>query len=236
MRKVIEITEDVKVGNGIILEKGDKIRVFTLLEAKGSVGIQTKDWDRMMDLVLADKDGASIAKSIRDKNKAIARYIAGMKIDNRSNFDSFYNKAIELGATKDEIDLIMSNTVIPDNIAEKYKDLKNKKLSNRFVGPISKEVLKMGFDINYLPHNGNAITMEGKDAMSRNGRKWTIGYKTEITTKNKTIDFIFDAITDEGGGTTFYSIYMFDGSHVESRVMGQREFLTWLKSELKKYQ
>jgi hypothetical protein len=30
----------------------------------------------------------------------------------------------------------------------------------------------MGLDIIYLPHNGYAITIVGKDAMDRNGRKY----------------------------------------------------------------
>ena len=235
---VIEITEEVKVGNGIILEKGDKIKVLTMSEAGQRTGeIQSKDWDRMLDLVLAGKDGSGAARSIKDKNKAIARYVAGIKLSSSywGEFDSFYDKAIELGATKTEIDLVIANTVIPDNVAEKYKSLKNKKLNNRFVGVISKEVLKMGFDIDFLPYGGNAFTNEGRDAMRRNGRKWTIGYKTEISINDKKIDFVFDAITDEGSGPTSYVVYMFDRRRHDSRPKGQREFLTWLKSKLNEY-
>ena len=36
-----------------------------------------KDWGRMLDLVIADKNGDNVAKSIKDKSKAIARFVAG---------------------------------------------------------------------------------------------------------------------------------------------------------------
>jgi len=73
-----------------------------------------------MDLVLQDKDGASVAKKIKDKNKAIARYIAGVKLENHgrtsklswSDFDTFYDIAIDLGATKEEIQKLMDNNFL----------------------------------------------------------------------------------------------------------------------------
>ena len=222
------------------------------IEAKHKDGeVQTKDWDRMMDLVLAGKDGAGTAKAIKDKNKAIARYIAGSllmyngetpKMD-WNEFEAFGRKALELGATEEELQSIISKTKIPTKTADKYKSLKNKKLDNRFVGAISKAIIKMGFDIEFLPHNGNAITSEGRYAMERNGRKWTIGYKTEITTPSgEKVSFIFDAITDEGDGTTYYvidTLKNLDTGEAYSSyddVVGQREFLSILKNELSKYQ
>jgi len=234
---VITITEDVKIGKGIILEAGDKIRILPLSEAGQRDGeIKVKDWDRMLDLILTGKDGSGIARSIKDKNKAIARYVAGKKISPRDRFNSFYDKAIDLGATKAEIDLVIANTVIPDNIAEKYQKLKAKKLSSRDLSSVTKEVFKAGFDINYLDNGeNNAFTNEGRDAMRRNGRKWTMGYKTEIITSDKTVDFTLDVITDEGGGTSYFSIFSFDGNVVQSRIMGKKEMLLWLKNKLSAY-
>jgi hypothetical protein len=196
--------------------------------------IQAKDWDRMMDLILAGKDSGKVAGVIKDKDKAIARYVAGVKLDPKSRFRDLYDKAIELGATAAEIEALVASTSIPTEVEERYTLLKSKRLSSRFVSPISREVLKMGFDIEYLPYNGNALTSAGKDAMRRNGRKWTIGYKTEITAADKKIGFTFDAITDEGGGTTFYAIYSFGTARVDSVEMGQRELLAWLRNQLPK--
>jgi len=179
--------------------------------------IADKDWKRMSDLVLSGKDGASVAKSIKDKNKAIARFVSGLKLENktpdynerwkeyRGYFSEFGNKALELGATVEEIQAVFDETEIPSKYAEQLTDLSDKKLDDRFVGTLSKAVLDNGFDINYL-HSGNALTIVGKDAMRRSGRKWTIGYKTEITLGDKVVKLSFDAITDEGDGPTSYFI------------------------------
>ena len=105
-----------------------------ITEAKHKDGeIQTKDWDRMMDLVLAGKDGAGTARAIKDKNKALARYVAGIKLEGRtknieswSEFGAFKEKAIELGATEQEITDMINNTVIPPKTSTKFVTLKTK--------------------------------------------------------------------------------------------------------------
>ena len=79
---------------------------------------------------------------------------------------------------------------------------------------------------------GNALTHQGKLAMKKNGRKWTIGVKTEIIINNKKVEFSFDAITDEGGGTTYYAVNSFDNRPLFSPVLGQKALLTWLKDEI----
>lgn len=225
-----------------------KFRDIFINEAKHKDGeIQSKDWDRMMDLVLAGKDGKGVASKINDKNKAIARYVAGVILEfngygkevkeSWSDFTSFADKAIELGATKEEMTAMIAKTKIPPKTFDKFSALKNKNLDNRFVGVISKAVLKMGFDIEFLGKGGNAITWEGRNAMS-NGRKWTIGYKTEIITPTETLSFVFDAITDESVDTqpTYYVVSELTGSkNVDGDVMGQRVFIAWLEKELNQY-
>ena len=178
--------------------------------------ITDKEWGRMTDLVLTGNDGVGTAKILKNKDKAIARFVAGLKLENdtlnyneswkeyRGAFSEFGNKAIELGATIEEIKDTFCENVIPVEFTEKLKKLAGKKLTNRFVGDLSKKILDGGFDINFLPHNGYAMTLEGKDAMDRNGRKWTIGYKTEISLGETKVNFAFDAITDEGDGPTSY--------------------------------
>jgi hypothetical protein len=180
--------------------------------------IEDKDWSRMSDLVLSGKDGAGVAKTITNKKKAINRYVAGLKLKgNKLNynpawkqysrdFSEFGNKALELGATPEEIEKAFDEAEVPSKYAENLGKLENKKLNNRFVGSLSKAILDAGFNIDFLPHSGNAITWEGKEAMQRNGRKWTIGYKTKIDIGGKAVNLTFDAITDEGNGPTFYII------------------------------
>jgi hypothetical protein len=88
--------------------KAKKVNDFTM-------GISPKDWERMLDLVMKGNDGDTVAKLIKDKNKAIARFVAGLKLANSSlkyndswksysgSFSSLGDKALELGATPEEI-------------------------------------------------------------------------------------------------------------------------------------
>lgn len=214
-----------------------------------NVNIVPKDWKRMLDLVVADETGDSVAKLIKDKDKAVARFVAGLKLSNSpleykdswgeysGEFSSFGNKALSLGATVEEIKNIYDNTEAPSEYIDRIKQLSGKKLKDRFVSSISKAVLDSGFDINYLRHNGYAITYIGKEAMERNGRKWTIGYKTEITLDDKKFNLIFDAVTDEGDGPTYYVVDT-SSDNIFDRLFYKRtgimEFVATIKDVLKK--
>ena len=209
--------------------------------------IESKDWDRMISLQLKGDDGSKVAKAIKDKNKAMARFVAGLKVTNSELgfgktpgwylglFSSLGDKAIELGATPEEIKDLFNQTETPQSAIEKITKLEGKKLDNRFVGAVSKAILDTGSDIKYLPHNGYAITRDGKDAMRGNGRKWTIGYKTEVDVKGKKLVFDFDAITDEGGSSTYYIVSQISDKIFKDlmyKVVGIKEFSTKLKEVL----
>lgn len=168
--------------------------------------VQDKDWERMIDLHLAGKDGKPSV--ITDKKKAIARFVAGLKITGEKpsfsygDWDNIYgnfgNRAKELGATKEEIQKVFDETELPAKFTEKIEQKSSKKLDNRFVGSLVKKILDAGHDITFEKTNGNALTHVGMYAMERNGRKWTIGYKAEVTLANgKKAKLAFDAITDE---------------------------------------
>jgi len=218
--------------------------------------ITDKDWNRMTALVLSGKDGAGTAKVIKDKNKAIARFIAGVKLENEDlrysknwkqylgSFSEFGNKALSLGASVEEIQNVFEENEVPSEYSEKLVKFANKKLRNRFVGYLSKRILDEGFDIEFLPHTGYAITQPGKDIMAQNGRKWTIGYKTRITIGESKIDLVFDAITDEGDGPTSYIIHKsgssdlfkgFSGWEGMGKIIFRTKIMEILKHEEKKY-
>lgn len=206
-------------------------------------GVSTKDWDRMLPLVMKDDDGSTVAKLIKDKNKAMARFVAGLKLGNdplnyndrwkeySGPFSELGNTAIKLGATPEEIEALFNATDVPQSYVEKMTKLAGKKLNNRFVGDISRAFIDAGCDIEYQPHNGNAITREGMDAMSRNGRKWTIGYKSVVTINGKKFDFNFDAITDEGDGPTYYVVHHSSSSVFAAGFdrVGKVEFIKRIK-------
>lgn len=85
--------------------------------------VTAKDWDRMRALVRKGSDGASVAKSIKDKVKAIDRYVAGLKLTDtelssklpfKGTFQAFGNRAIELGADYAEIKKAYDNANVKD--------------------------------------------------------------------------------------------------------------------------
>lgn len=217
-----------------------------------AAGISPKDWDRMVNLALKADSGETVAKLIKDKNKAVARFITGLKLSNSplryndswkeysGNFSALGNLAIKLGATTDEITDLYNKTEVPISYSDKMNKLSGKKLDNRFVGSISKTVLDAGYDINYTSNGGNAITGQGKDAMSRNGRKWTIGYRAEIIKGSAKFPFAFDAITDEGDGPTLFIASENESDRLFSslsyKVVGKNDFVANLKKILQEIQ
>ena len=232
--------------------EGKNPKVTKILREILTEGITSdKDWERMLSLVVTGKDGAGVASTITDKNKAIARFVAGSKLNSDNikyeasswkpfgyvMFADFGKRALDLGATPEEIQAAFDNTEIPAKYAEKLNTLssKDKKLTSTGAGKISKFILDSGFDVKFLPTNGNALTHTGMDAMSRNGRKWTIGYKAEVDLGNKKVMLVWDAITDEGDGVCMYVVSntsQLISSTAYKGVIGLREFLTDLKKGL----
>ena len=210
-------------------------------------GIEEKDWMRMADLYLNDKSGASVAKSIKDKNKAIARYVTGVKISGSDvipeyalnssgtllsgQFSEFFNKAIELGATKEEIIAEYDKLgTIPEKISEKISIFAAKNMGSWVIGDVSKSVYKAGFDMT-LSKGGNATTVAGKEAMDRSGRKWTIGYVATVKLADKSETSIsFDAITDEGVNNNVVRYVFALGSRLKSNHV-QSEFKAYSKTD-----
>ena len=104
-----------------------------------NIVITPKDWDRMLDLIVSGKDDSVVAKLINKKDKAIARFVAGLKLidfpfpsdkDLRGNvfnseFSDLGNKAILLGATVDEIKDVFDKTILPQKYIAKLNNLKN---------------------------------------------------------------------------------------------------------------
>jgi len=232
--------------------KGEGKAKQSVVAGKTKTTIAPKDWERMLTIVMKGSDGDKVAKLITKKDKAIARFVAGLKLANRplegsfreelrkygGSYEALGNKAIQLGATPEEIQATYDATTVPQKYVDKMASLGGKKLQDRFVGDVSRAVLNLGMDIEYQPHSGNAITFAGKEAMQRNGRKWTIGYKSEIDLgDNSKVNFTFDAITDEGGGPTFYRIDhssdpMF--SKLQGITLGKQKFISDLKEIIKK--
>jgi hypothetical protein len=198
---------------------------------------EEKDWLRMADLYLNDKSGEKVANSIKDKKKAISRYVTGLKIAGvnfpeekniyKSSFEDFYYTAKALGATYDEVKLEFDKLGdIPENILTKISIFAAKSFGNWITGDFAKAAYKAGFDMKF-DKGGRAMTYEGKDAMSRSGAKWTIGYTASIVIKHKdkpdsNIELKFDAITDEGVDNNTIKYVLFSMPNGFSKLDTQR--------------
>lgn len=90
--------------------------------------VAAKDWDRMSSLIKKNSDGAGVARTIKSKEKAIDRFVAGLKLTDseltkppfKGEFEAFGNRAIELGATYEEIKKVFDATSVDD--ADKPKE------------------------------------------------------------------------------------------------------------------
>ena len=252
--------EGITVKNETITENKEKQLTIELLTEKlqrisgkkvvlSEAKVGSKDWERMLDIVLKGGDGKGVASTITNKDKAISRFVAGLKLKGEDinisqsglyyngSFSEFGDKALKLGATPQEIQTTFDTTTVPSQFAQKQNDLSksDKGLRGSYTGPLANLLLKMGLDYKFSK-GGNAITRMGKDAMSRNGRKWTIGYKVEIIVKGKPYILTFDAVTDEGDGPTSYVIDDSTPKFVDAswKYLGQREFLLRIKEGLEK--
>jgi hypothetical protein len=227
---------------------------LTINEFKNYINetVSTKDWDRVFK-ISTTRDGAiKMANSLKNKDKAIARFVAGLKLNNedltynpdaynkfgRSIFAPLGEKAMELGATFDEIKVLYDNTEVPEKYLDKKLATSDAKLDNRFVSKISQFFIDNGFTIEYKNYNGPALTLPGKTAMQRNGSKWTIGYKTVVSKNGIDYTFDFDAITSESVDVkpTYYiaaksSDKIFNP--LTHEVLGIKQFLNRLKNCIK---
>jgi len=95
-----------------------------------AVSVAPMDWFRMSNLTSKADDGSSVAKLITNKNKAMTRFVAGLKLSNSplnyndaqkeytGNFSALGNLAIKLGATSNEISVLYDKTELPPSYAK----------------------------------------------------------------------------------------------------------------------
>lgn len=190
-----------------------------------SLTVDEKDYKRMYDLIAKVDDVTKLsrhseaqASKIKDPLKAAARYVAGIKMaqlyygsnfDYSSDFYPFKKKAIELGSSEEDIDKMLEEAKVPESLkvyADEKSENDKKNRKGYFVGAVVKWLNKQDFDWEFVKEAGNALTMPGKEAMSRNGRKWTMGYAIKVSKDGKEGIIEFDIITDEGGGSNQYAM------------------------------
>lgn len=125
-----------------------------------NVYVEEKDWNRMFDLIADGKDGASVAKSIKTGEKAIARYVAGLRLLNKSPaefyssgrftgyFSDFGNRALTLGVTFQEIMGLWEETVVPKGLSEKIQAyIEDSECRVNIPDNFFKEIRHLGIDL-----------------------------------------------------------------------------------------
>lgn len=117
--------------------------------------LETKDFTRMRDLILNNKNGAGVANSIKEKRKAIARFVAGNMLcggnftlindfynknhtftNGKSSgvfFEHFGNRALALGVNIKDIEIAYKMAVIPRNFDTSGLPISDPSLKKKFM-------------------------------------------------------------------------------------------------------
>ena len=179
--------------------------------------ITIKDWERMQDLIDRERDGRDVADKIKNKAKAVARYVAGMKLIGRdvavesgripySDFRAFGYKALELGATIEDIQSTFEAAAVPEDFADTHV---TKDSYKGFTGSLRRFIdqmcAKYGLESSLQSVSGTGI-WSGITAESyyRNGRVWPLSYKLTFKNDFESVQYSIVVVTNEGGGNCGY--------------------------------
>lgn len=158
-----------------------------------------------------DSNPQRLIKSIDNPDKLINRWLAAIKIGWTYAAEEF-EKAIrerklltdeEIAEKKSKYSLDDSAKV-PERSKEESKNLQG------YERPIFLFMQKLCEERNYtfeIKRLEGATTDTGKEAMSRNGRAWTLGYELIVTNKGgqgREVHYNFDIVTNEGIDAPIY--------------------------------
>ena len=208
-----------------------------LNESTKSISVSTKDWERMIDVILKGKSFDGVIKTIKDKNKAAARFIAVQKLKDEndsseksfenSEYSGFYKKSIDQGATYEEIKDAFEKTVIPDQIKSKFESVD--KIDDQKVKDVGFALTKAGYDFNVVSLKGGRkdLTRLALDYMSGSGRWWTDCVTIEIAANDERYTLSYNIVTSESvdSNTRFFIL--------ENK--SDRVFKRLIEPDIKKY-
>lgn len=180
-----------------------------------------KDWERMQDLLDRDQNGEGVASKIKSKDKAVARYIAGMKLlketavepyrENQyylpySCFKAFGQKALDLGATYEDLLETEAATEIPDDF---FANHVTKDDYRGYTGSLRRlldqlRALGVTIEMKSLNQGYNFWSWVTSEAYARNGRVWPLNYEINVEYRGETLHHTIIVVTNEGGGNYGY--------------------------------
>lgn len=182
--------------------------------------ISSKDWQRMADLVKIGQTGEGVASKINSKEKAVARYVAGLKLLGEktaikdfgngnyglpwTQFKCFGNKALHLGATYEDIQETFEATEKPEG-AEKS----DKKAYTGFFGSVERLLDNTSRETGWTwkwQSCGNHWSSTTQAMYSRDGRVWPISKLAVFEKDGKKVTIPITVVTNEGGGNYGYDL------------------------------
>lgn len=178
--------------------------------------LTTKDWERMQDLIDRDQNGESVAKKIHSADKAVARFVAGVILENRrddiisygfhwSRFKAFGQVALDLGAKKEDIIETIVKTEIPADFKANHV---TKKSYSGYLGSLERVLDKMqgelGFELKREYTDYKDWSYETRAQYNSNGRVWPLNYRFTAKLDGKEVTFTVIVVTNEGGGNYGY--------------------------------
>ena len=211
--------------------------------------VTDKDWSRMQDLWNRGQDGEGVAKKITSVEKAVARYVAGLKIEGTkeatkegynnsktlpwSSFKAFGRRALELGATFEDLE---------DSFAAAQKpageDIKQKKVYSGYTGNLERLLDSLAKQTGWswtwkTIENINKCSLKTQQMYIHNGRVWPISKEITFSkTGKEDVKVIATVVTSEGGGNYGYDFdYLYTPSFREFKDLFTRKILNLLDSD-----
>ena len=147
----------------------------------------------------------NMAKSITDPKKSERRYLASQEIlgDEHDVTKIFFDRFNELNGNSSEKKF---KEPVPQKTLEYDKETmraQNSWITKSLFRKIDKFIKDYRVESFF---KGNAVTLAGRDIMSRNGRKWTEPMTIIFNKLDKPYKLVVDVISDEGGAPSKYVI------------------------------
>lgn len=173
--------------------------------------LDPKHVKRMKEYLNKNSDPDVLAGDIKDPAKLVGRWLAAIVIDWPEAVEAFGReiKSRKLLSDTEIMDYMdkMENEEVDTSDVKRLTD-NEKKLANSW---ITKSAFKFfnslkDVKVEWVEAFKNAKTQAGKDAMSKNGRAWSEGFKVKFIKGDKEKEVIFDVITNEGGWLYGYGV------------------------------
>lgn len=194
-----------------------------------------KDWERMQDLLDRNQDGEGVAAKIKDASKAVARFVAGTILAGRakdvleykglywSRFEAFGNKAIQLGAKREDILETLEAATVPENFKDAHI---TKKSYSGYVGSLDRlmdqmmEKYPVQIERTSINNGYNYWSYETQGSYNRNGRVWPLNYMLTFKYGDREEKHSIIVVTNEGGGNYGYDFdrWRMPWSRIKERI------------------